>query len=634
MLQNLIFLYRTAGFAVATGLLTGWLLTSGTAFAQTVADGSSQQAVMKIEESTHKLTLENQETKQVIVSKVYDTQDPLGNSYLLRVSDSNKAVVIDPGYNYEAITKYLGQMNVDVEAILLTNGGFLRIAGNEELRKKWPNATILIGDQDAGLLTDPKANMSSEFGGVTSPIANVWLKDGDAFEIAGLPISVVGTPGFTSGSLTYVLPTDDASIAFTGDFIYKEGISSGNMPSSSEDELHKSLDHFLETQFAETLVFPGHGDNTSVTEFYQQMTGKSVSVIQSDTSVADNSPVIIVERDPETVVVTQPVYVPTVEYRTETIVVDRYARPWVNVGVGIPLWSSWYRPWYDYYSYRPMPLSSFYLYSRPYGQPFLGLYFGGGYYPPPLIAPPRPGRPVLPPNFTQPPRRDPFRPGQPGPGGSGPGRPGFTPGQPGPGGSGPGRPATPPGLTPPGRPGPNTGPEIRPPRPDQIRPNRPGQQTTQSPLVTPRAGTLSAPATPAPATRPAPPATRPSTPAATRPAPPTTRPSTPPATRPAPTTQASPPSATRSAPTTRSSTPTVARSAPAAQASPRPATSSTSVSRPAATPRASTGASTGSSRPSVSSSTSSPRSGGGFAQSSRSGGSSTSDDRGGGRRSR
>ena len=451
MWKQSVSLRRAFGFSVLAGLMTGWcVLMPGTVSGQTPADGSPQQAVMKIEESTHPLTRENQATKQIIISKVYDTQEPLGNSYLLRASDSNKAVVIDPGYNYEAVVKYLGQQNVDVEAILLTNGGFLRIAGNEELQKKWPNATILVGEKDAGLLTDPKANMSSEFGGVTSPIANVWLKDGDEFEIADLPISVVGTPGFTSGSLTYVLATDDAAIAFTGDFLYKDGISSATMPTSNEDELHQSLDHFLGTQFAETLVFPGHGENTSVPEFYRQMTGKTISVLADESSEGDTSPVIIVERDTATSVVTktEQVYVPVIEYRTETIVVDRYTRPWVSFGVEIPLWSSWYRPWGVYYSYRSFPIPSIYMYRPSYWRPhhYYGAYYGG-HYPQPLVVPPRPGRPMTPPGYM-PPRRDTMRSGYPGIAAD---RRGNM--------------AVPPGRSP----------EIRPPRPDSSLTNRPGR---------------------------------------------------------------------------------------------------------------------------------------------------------------
>ena len=460
------------GSAIATlSLLVGCLLLNPLSVsAQTTADNSSNRVVMKIEESTHALTPANQPMRQIIVSKVYDSGDSLGNSYIVRLKDAKKAIVIDPGYNYEAVTTYLNRLSVDLEAILLTNGHFLRIAGNEELRKKWPDATILIGEKDAGFLTDPKANMSDEFGGVTSPVANVWLTDGKAFEIADIPFSVLSTPGHTPGSMTYVIAADEHPIAFTGDFIYKDGISSANLPSSDEEALQKSLDHFLENQFAETLIFPGYGEDTSVSEFYQQLTGNSIAVIDDDK--ADNT-IIIVERDPATVVVTEPVYIPTIEYRTETVVVDRYVRPWLAVGVSIPLWSHW--SWYDYYHhhrphYRPLPPPPMY---RP-------PYYGNR---PPIIPPGPPLRPGQGPN--RPPIVIP-------PGGSRPG-PGIPPG--------PNRPGQ--GLTPGGnRPGPGITPG----------PNRPGQGLTpggnRPPIILPPSGTRpGAGVTPAPnqpGTRPTP----------------------------------------------------------------------------------------------------------------------------------
>ena len=593
-------------------------------FAQTTEASSDQRAVMKIEESTHKYTPENREAQQITVSKVYDSGDSLGNSYIVRVNGTDKAIIIDPGYNYEAIAKYLEQIQVTPEAILLTNGYFLRIAGNEELRKRWPNVTILIGEEDAGLLTDTKANMSAEFGGVTSPIANVWVKDGDAFEIAGIPLTVIGTPGHTAGSMTYVLPTDDNVIAFTGDFIYKDGISSASLPSSNEEGLQKSLDKFLETQFAETLIFPGYGENTSVAEFYQQMTGKSIAMIDSSNGTADDSPVIIVERDPATTVLTETVYVPTVEYRTETIVVDRYVRPWVSLGVTIPLWSHWYRPWhsYDYHYHRPLPPP---VYRPPHYRP---PYWGGG-SPPPLIVPPRPGRPDLPPGGHWPSIRPPrpgdgpaIRPPRPDDGPNRPGQ-GLTPGtRPTPGiiggnrpipGTQPGNRPTPgtrptpgiiggdrpiPGTQPGNRPTPGTRPTpgiiggdrpipgtrptptVRPDRPapstrptPTVRPDRPAPSTRPTPTVRPdrpapstRPTPTVRPDRPAPSTRPTP-AVRPDRPApSTRPTP-TVRPDRPaPSTRPTPAVRPDRPAARPDRPTPAASTrPTATRPAPSAR---------------------------------------------------------------------
>jgi glyoxylase-like metal-dependent hydrolase (beta-lactamase superfamily II) len=502
----------------------------------------SQQAVVKVEESSFALTPENEAAKKIIVSKVYDAQESAGNSYIVRLDGSDKAVVIDPGYNYEAIVKYLKQINVNVEAILLTNGYFARIAGNEPLRKEWSKATILIGEKDATLLTDTKTNGSEQYGGITSPNANVWLKNDDAFTLAGIPFHVLATPGHTAGSMSYAITADQNGVVFTGDFIYKDGASSAALPTSNEDDLNKSLETFLKTQYAETVIFPGYGANTTVAAFYEQLTGKSVSLLkESENSTDKQSPIIIVERDSgvlpaQTTIVTAP----PMAYATTEIIVENYRRPWLNVGVVLPVWSSWYRPWH-YYQDR-----HFYVDILPpiFYSPFYRPHFHGSYYPP-LIAPPRPGHVVRPPNF-RPPVWIPPRPERPD-FGRPPihGRPGDRPGV-----GRPNPPATMP--TPSARP--------NPPRPESIRPNPPATRPTPSARPNPPRpeSTRPTPSTrPNPSRlesiRPNPPATRP-TPSA-RPNPPrpeSIRPN-PPATRPTPSARPNPPrpESTRPTPSTR-----------------------------------------------------------------------------------
>ncbi|MDR1384772.1 MAG: MBL fold metallo-hydrolase [Planctomycetaceae bacterium] len=369
----------------------------------------SHQAVVKIEESSLTFTPENEVAKKIIVSKVYDAQESAGNSYVLRLDGSNQAVVIDPGYNYEAIIKYLKQMNVNVEAILLTNGYFARIAGNEPLRKEWSKATILIGEKDATLLTDTKANGSEKYGGVTSPNANVWLKDDDAFTLAGIPFHILATPGHTAGSMSYAVATDQNAIVFTGDFVYKDGMSSAALPTSNEDDLNKSLESFLKIQYAETVILPGYGANTTVAAFYEQLTGKSVSVLKnSDTSVEKQSPVIIIERDPDVLPIqTTIVTAPPIAYTTTEVIVENYHRPWLSVGVALPVWSSWYRPWHYYHDHFYADVLPPIFFSPYYQRPS----FYGGYYPP-LVVPSRPGYVIPPPNF-RPPMWGPPRPDRP-----------------------------------------------------------------------------------------------------------------------------------------------------------------------------------------------------------------------------
>lgn len=59
---------------------------------------------------------------------------------------------------------------------------------------------------------------------LTAPISvNRWVKGGDWIESDGSSVQVLDTPGFTRGSVSYLLEIDDERLAFVGDLIYGDG---------------------------------------------------------------------------------------------------------------------------------------------------------------------------------------------------------------------------------------------------------------------------------------------------------------------------------------------------------------------------------------------------------------------------
>ena len=55
------------------------------------------------------------------------------NCYIVRREDSDRCVVIDPGYEPGRILAYLQKNNLQLEAILLTHGHFDHVGGVREL---------------------------------------------------------------------------------------------------------------------------------------------------------------------------------------------------------------------------------------------------------------------------------------------------------------------------------------------------------------------------------------------------------------------------------------------------------------------------------------------------------------------
>lgn len=409
------------------------------------SDGSSQsegkKTEVKAEVSKFLFPEQDGGSRTLVLAKLYNIQEAMGNSYVLHVMGESMATIIDPGFNGQAIVRYLAKENLTPDAILLTNGHFIRIADNEYLKSRFENLQIAVGAADAGMLTDANENQSDSFGGIVSPPADVTLQGGEAIETSSsITWTVLSTPGFTPGSLSYQIITRDRPIVFTGDFIYRDGIGSANLPMSDPKIFDQSLQRFLEFEPSETIIYPGFGPNTTVGDFYRQISSQTEMQHGDDNVVLDEETGIFLPMDSSlalnttvnpTLYQTTVVEVyPTTTYIFNDIWIPYYRHP----RFGLSVWA--------WVPFRPLPAPFFWrdsFYWRDY-------WHGAFPYPRPWPGP-------------RPPHFNPYdrRPSEPPPGPNRPGRPDQP--------NRPGRPDRPnqPGLT--NRPGQSD-------RPDQ--PNRPG----------------------------------------------------------------------------------------------------------------------------------------------------------------
>ena len=86
------------------------------------------------------------------------------NTYIVWREGSRDALVVDPGLEPELILDFLAKNNLVAAVILDTHGHADHIGGNAELKRAFPNAPIVIGENEKHLLTDADANLSAPFG--------------------------------------------------------------------------------------------------------------------------------------------------------------------------------------------------------------------------------------------------------------------------------------------------------------------------------------------------------------------------------------------------------------------------------------------------------------------------------------
>jgi hydroxyacylglutathione hydrolase len=186
------------------------------------------------------------------------------NTYVVRLPDRKDAVVIDPGLEPELILDLLAAERLSVAAILNTHGHADHIGGNAEMKRAFPAAPLIIGVNEAVMLTDADANMSAPFGmPIVSPPADRLVREGDAVEAAGMRFEVFDVPGHSPGHVVFIHRANP-TIVFGGDVLFQDGIGRFDLPGGDGRLLVQGIRDKLLTLPPETIVYSGHGPATTV----------------------------------------------------------------------------------------------------------------------------------------------------------------------------------------------------------------------------------------------------------------------------------------------------------------------------------------------------------------------------------
>ena len=187
------------------------------------------------------------------------------NCYILRQDKTAKdCLIIDTGLQAEALIYFLKEYELNPVAVVLTHGHPDHIAGLAVLQKEYQRLKVYIHKLDAKMLTEAESNVLPFVGGLLDiKPADSLLEDGCVIEPAGIKLKVLHTPGHTPGGIS--LYSDDG-IVFTGDTLFAGSIGRTDMTGGNMIELIKSIRKKLLKLPDETIVYPGHGEPTTIAQ--------------------------------------------------------------------------------------------------------------------------------------------------------------------------------------------------------------------------------------------------------------------------------------------------------------------------------------------------------------------------------
>jgi hydroxyacylglutathione hydrolase len=185
--------------------------------------------------------------------------NPYGtNCWLLASEGSDDAVVVDPGFEPQAVEALLDGSGKSPVAILATHAHMDHAGRAGDLAGEVP---VYVHAADAVAFTD-EPGWNAGFDNPLVPVKDLrTISDGDELAFGGFSIEVLHTPGHTPGHCCFRI--EGEVLLLSGDLLFAGSIGRSDFTNSDPIAMRASLRRAL--MLADDVrVLPGHGPETTI----------------------------------------------------------------------------------------------------------------------------------------------------------------------------------------------------------------------------------------------------------------------------------------------------------------------------------------------------------------------------------
>ena len=184
------------------------------------------------------------------------------NCYLVGSESTKHGMIIDPGADSNTVLNAVDKLGLSINLIVVTHSHFDHIGAVKALKEATGAEFVAheaLGEGAWQTITQTFGNMMSGSGG--KPLKpDRKVKDGDLIDIDDLHFTVLHTPGHSQDGISLV----GHGVVFSGDTLFNFGIGRTDFPGCSHARLMDSIKKKLMTMPDETIVYPGHGPQTTI----------------------------------------------------------------------------------------------------------------------------------------------------------------------------------------------------------------------------------------------------------------------------------------------------------------------------------------------------------------------------------
>ena len=195
------------------------------------------------------------------------TFNPFSENTYIVTDELNNSVIIDPGCYYEAeqdeLDSYISKNNLNLKSILHTHSHLDHIFGTAYLAQKY-NLDLWINKDD--LVTYQSYEKVCEvygipiiFGPNPSPKFFDLSKD---VNFDGIIFKILFVPGHSPGHVAFY--NKENNFLINGDCLFENSVGRTDLPGGNHQQLLNSIKNKIFQLPDETLVYCGHGNETTI----------------------------------------------------------------------------------------------------------------------------------------------------------------------------------------------------------------------------------------------------------------------------------------------------------------------------------------------------------------------------------
>lgn len=188
------------------------------------------------------------------------------NTYLIS-NEAKECVIIDPGCYSEVekneLKAFVEANNLTVKALLNTHCHIDHVLGNAFVKREF-DVDFYMHKLDEPTLKaiSTYAHVYGFEGYELSPDADYFVEDLEVLKFGGIELKVIFGPGHAPGHVAFY--NEENKILIGGDILFKGSFGRVDLPGGNIEILKETIHKRMFTLPEDTVVFPGHGDATTV----------------------------------------------------------------------------------------------------------------------------------------------------------------------------------------------------------------------------------------------------------------------------------------------------------------------------------------------------------------------------------